>query len=154
MFLSHRAKAYFHNCVSISFLISIFSIQTPLLIENDLFLKLSCVTFSSDYFVLQDWPSRFGVVGETVGGWRGEYFPGVNIFQKWIFFRGEYFSGVNIFQGWIFFRGEHSLGVNIFRGKYFTAKFSTKIFPPNFFSFVHHYFWGRVMCELNIFLYR
>ena len=87
MFLSHRAKAYFHNCVSISFLISIFSIQTPLLIENDLFLKLSCVTFSSDYFVLQDWPAQGLGLSEKLSA-----DGGVNIFQGWIFFRSEYFS--------------------------------------------------------------
>ena len=48
-------------------------------------------------------------------GWiffRGQYFPGVNIFQEWIFFS---FPGVNIFQGWLFFRSEYFSGVNIFR---------------------------------------
>ena len=49
-------------------------------------------------------------------GWiffRGQYFPGVNIFQEWIFFRSEYFS---VFQEWIFFRGDYFSGVTIFLG--------------------------------------
>ena len=30
-------------------------------------------------------------------------------------------------------------------------KISTKIFPSQNFSFVHHYFWGQVTCQLDIF---
>ena len=85
-------------------------------------------------------------------GWiffRGQYFPGVNIFQEWIFFsfpgvnifQGDYFSGVNIYPGWIFsgvdiFQGWIFSGVNIFqgwlffRGEYFSGatSFQGRIF--------------------------
>ena len=70
----------------------------------------------------------------------------MNIFQRWILFKGESFTGVNIFLGGTF------LGVNIFQGdNILRNKISTKIFPPQNFPFVHHYFWGGVMCQLDIF---
>ena len=61
---------------------------------------------------------------------RGESFPGENIFQRWIFIRGEYFSGLNICQRKIFVRGEYFRwwiffqGVNILcfsRAEYFSG---------------------------------
>ena len=64
----------------------------------------------------------------------------MNTFQRWIFHRGEYIFWGNIF------RGEYFSGVNILQNK-----ISTKIFPPQNFPFVHHYFWGRGMCQLDIF---
>ena len=64
----------------------------------------------------------------------------MNTFQRWIFHRGEYIFWGNIF------RGEYFSGVNILQNK-----ISTKIFPPQNFPFVHHYFWGGVMCQLDIF---
>ena len=64
----------------------------------------------------------------------------MNTFQRWIFHRGEYIFWGNIF------RGEYFSGVNILQNE-----ISTKIFPPQNFPFVHHYFWGRAMCQLNIF---
>ena len=80
-----------------------------------------------------------------------KYMLRVNIFQL------EHFSEVNTFQMKIFPWGEYILGGNIFRVEYFSGvnvlrrKISTKIFPPQNFPFVHHYFWGRVMCQLDIF---
>ena len=88
------------------------------------------------------WKTRTGV-----NTFPAKYILRVNIFQD------EYFSEVNLSQEWIYFRGWG----NIFRGEYFSGvnilrkQISTKNFPPQNFPFVHHYFWGRVMCQLDIF---
>ena len=82
--------------------------------------------FVGEYF-FRGWIFSRGDYFSEVNIFRGEYYPWVNICQRWIFIWGEcfsvgerfsvneYFSGVNIFQA------EYFTGVNIFGIKYFSG---------------------------------